>query len=379
MDASGGTTGSRIAEALLANCPFDFDFFQAVRLLSRVFPERRRVGQDSLPADEIVRFHGDRTLGFPASAIHDVTCDEDGLPHMEIAFMGLTGRQSVLPFHYTEYVLERRYRSKDTAAADFFDLFLHRLVSFFYCAWEKHSQAVQYEKQLTGAATEAGLSQYLFDLVGMGTADLRGRSQGLEDQALVYYGGLFAQRPRSSAALEGILRDYFQVPVYVAQFRGRWFELGPDEYTDLEVDALQNRLGEGALAGDAVWQAQAGVQVRVGPLSWSRYRAFLPDPAPGWEKCPGFARGGSALPRLFALTRFFLDYGIDFDVKLILNKAEVPDWVLSDEGLDPPALGLSTWLKTADFQEDAGDVVFAPPPSSAFGRSEPVKAATAAI
>src|SRR6516165_10528189 len=52
--------------------PFSFDFFQAVRVLQRIFPERAPVGQAAAPAAETVRFGALASLTFPPSAIYDL-------------------------------------------------------------------------------------------------------------------------------------------------------------------------------------------------------------------------------------------------------------------------------------------------------------------
>ena len=36
--------------------PYRFEFFQAVRLFERIFPEKRSVGGTALPHEEIARF-----------------------------------------------------------------------------------------------------------------------------------------------------------------------------------------------------------------------------------------------------------------------------------------------------------------------------------
>ena len=36
--------------------PYRFEFFQAVRLLERAFPEKKTVGDGALPHEEVVRF-----------------------------------------------------------------------------------------------------------------------------------------------------------------------------------------------------------------------------------------------------------------------------------------------------------------------------------
>ena len=51
--------------------PYRFEFFQAVRLLEKIFPERKPVGSDALPHEEIARFRSRMGLQFPASEIHE--------------------------------------------------------------------------------------------------------------------------------------------------------------------------------------------------------------------------------------------------------------------------------------------------------------------
>src|SRR5262245_51793239 len=125
MDATDGRPDSPV-EITLFNEPYRFEFFQAVRLLERLFPERVPVGRISeekqvfAPSREIARFRTRVSLLFPPSQIHDLTRPRDGEeegerekpPQMEVAFMGLTGPLGVLPNTYTELLIER-LRRKD--------------------------------------------------------------------------------------------------------------------------------------------------------------------------------------------------------------------------------------------------------------------------
>jgi type VI secretion system protein ImpH len=36
--------------------PYRFEFFQAVRLLEKIFPDKKAVGREALPPAEVVRF-----------------------------------------------------------------------------------------------------------------------------------------------------------------------------------------------------------------------------------------------------------------------------------------------------------------------------------
>jgi len=255
---------------------------------------------------------------------------------MVVNFMGLTGPLGVLPLYYTQQVIERT-RARDTAARDFLDLFNHRMLSLFYQAWEKYRVAVQYER---GGYDR--LSQYLRDLIGLGTKGLQ-RRQAVADDALIYYAGLLGQRPRSAQALQQLLEDYFGVPVAVEQFAGAWFALERSNQCWLEErrDASE-RLGWGAVVGDEVFDEQSRARVRLGPLTLAQYSDFLPT--------------GTAYQPLRGLLRFFSDE-VDFEVQLVLKREEVPPCELGAEDETAPVLGWVTWVKTVGMARDPGDTV----------------------
>lgn len=331
-------------EQVLLDEGYRFDFFQAVRVLERLYPARKPVGRDSVPANEAVRFHTRTSLTFPPSAVHEVVRSDDGAApaQMVVAFMGMTGLMGVLPRHYTELLLERA-RSKDFAFGDFLDIFNHRIISLFYRAWEKYHFPIAYERsRLTGRSEYDSFSLALFHLVGMGTDGLRGRLK-FGDEALLYYSGLLAQQPRSASALEAIVTDYFRVPAKVKQFVGAWLFLEPSNRTRMGRGEANNELGATAILGSKCWDQQAGLRLILGPLTLAQFRAFLPCDQ-------GF------LP-LVELTRFYVGPTLDFDFQLVLNAAEVPRSQLKSPAFETPRLGWSSWLKTKDFLHDAADAV----------------------
>ncbi|MBZ5584434.1 MAG: type VI secretion system baseplate subunit TssG [Acidobacteriia bacterium] len=342
MAAPGRRTGSSLEEALFARgC--EFDFFQAVRLLARLAPQRAPVGNSGRPADETARFGAQLTTAFPASAVHEIVPPEDGgPPRVMVAFLGLTGTQGVLPLFYTERMLARR-AARDNAMAAFFDIFNHRFVSLFYRAWEKHRPAELYELAAVRDRRPDAFTQYLFDLIGMGTAGLRGRMRA-PDEGLLFYAGLIAQRPRSASALRGVLQDYFSVPVEIEQCIGSWYDLEEADRCYLSPELERSQLGEGAFLGDQIWNQQARFRIRVGPLGFDRFREFLPD--------------GGALGRLRELTRFLTGRAMVFEVQVVLRAGEVPPCRLDDSGSDAPRLGWMGWLKAGEFAADAGEAVF---------------------
>ena len=59
-------------EALLRKTPQEFQFFQAVRLLERLYPNRAPVGRFVSPSKEVVRFSAHASFPFPASQIQNI-------------------------------------------------------------------------------------------------------------------------------------------------------------------------------------------------------------------------------------------------------------------------------------------------------------------
>lgn len=340
-------TESRRADPSLAEELLDegyrFDFFEAVRVLERLYPHRQAVGQDASPSQEVVRFRSHISLAFPPSSIHELreSVNGDAPVEMTVAFMGLTGLIGVLPRHYTELLIERM-RKKDFVLRDFLDLFNHRMISLFYRAWEKYRFPIDYERTTEKHAEYDDFSTNLFDLIGMGTKGLR-RRLAIGDEALLFYSGLLAQRPHSASALVGILGDFFAIPVEVVQFVGQWLVLSPENRTRLGGEQ-NNALGVTAIAGNRVWDQQARFRLRLGPLTFAEFRRFLP--------------AGKAFRPFVQFTRYVVGQEFDFDVQLILKAEEVPRCRLGGKAEGAPQLGWSTWLKTKEFTKDAEDAVF---------------------
>jgi type VI secretion system protein ImpH len=348
-----GRTIPSLAEALFAH-GYEFEFFQAVRLLARMFGDRKPAGTGARPEEEFVRFgqmgscldvrEARLSMAFPASAIHWIEHNGASGPpaRMTVAFFGLTGVQGVLPLCYTEWLIARR-AAKDDALAAFFDLFNHRLVSLFYRAWEKHRPAVLYELAAVRRQQPDPFTHYLYDLIGMGTAGLRGRMR-VRDESLLRYAGLIRQRPVSASALRGILRDYFSLPVEIEQLIGDWFELEDADRCYLAPESSRNQLGEAAFLGAEIWNQQGLFRIRLGPLPLERFLDFLPN--------------GASMASLVELVTYLVGQAMAFEVQVRLDAEEVPYARLTDEGPDAPRLGWLGWLKTGPFASSAGDAVF---------------------
>jgi type VI secretion system protein ImpH len=384
LNLRGGPPGShdpRSPAGRLFREGYGFDFFQAVRLLHWLQPQRPGVGRAGPPGVEPVRFRARASLAFPPSAVHEVTGPDSPAPVVVLvqAFLGLTGPSGALPRHYTERLtrLEREGRGPERfALRDWLDLFNHRLTALFYRAWEKYRFYLHYERGGPDRAEPDAFTQALLSLVGLGTPGLRRRLRvsaarpgggpggrptvaAVDDLALLRCAGLLAHRPRSAAGLQALLADHYGFGVRVLQFQGQWLRLEPPSMTRLGDEGGNNRLGVNALAGDQVWDVQSKFRLQLGPLDLATFNAFLPEPSD--------APGGNAFFLLTHLARFYAGPALDFDVQLVLRADEVPECRLPSGDDTGPALGWNAWLRTGPFADDADDAVF---PGAVLTRAE---------
>jgi type VI secretion system protein ImpH len=149
--------------ARLTEKPYEFDFFQAVRLLERAGITANKgtlVADGAPPSKEVVRFNSRTQLTFNATDIQKITPAKNRPDQyaMEVNFTGLAGSQGVLP-HYLTEIIQRRQREKDSAFKDYLDIFNHRNISLLYKSWQKHRLPAAIERHKLGQKKRAGYLQ----------------------------------------------------------------------------------------------------------------------------------------------------------------------------------------------------------------------------
>jgi type VI secretion system protein ImpH len=327
----GWRGGVSVVTELFAE-PYRFEFFQAVRLLELRSRARRTPGaRAAAPAvgalaatSDVVRFRASYDLSFPPSEIRELAlAAPNAIPRMTVAFFGAGGLDGPLPTSFTEAIVERLSR-KDTATADFLDIFHHRLLSLLYRIYKKHRPALA-----TAPPAENPLSRYLFSLVGLGTKSVA--NQAPARPTLLRYAGLLAAKPRSAAGLATLASDYFKVPVQVQQFAGEWVARGAEPTTRIGRTGQNNGLGGAAVVGTRVWLQDAGIRLRIGPLSAERFASFLPNGEAHWT--------------LAELVRLYLGPNLRATLQLVLDKRDAGKVGYTRLGL--AVLGSTSWLRTA--------------------------------
>lgn len=349
------TTGRRKNTSViskLAEAPYKFSFLQAVRLLERstVFDEKSHnrkytfnkqpVALFNPPNTEAIRFRNNHSLHFSSSEISKIIKIKDTKDknkwELSVNFMGLTGSQGVLPYHYSEMILNR-LKIKDESLTHFFDLFNHRTISLFCQASNKYKLPVEYERKILNppkTKLRDNHTQVLLSLIGLGTKYLNNRLY-IRDESLFYYSGLLSQKVKTSSGLKQIIRSYFSIPVEINEFVGQWQELIDDVRTRLpgneSPEGQNNQLGRSVMLGRNGWFAQGKINISLGPLTKKQLNIFSP--------------GSKALKSLNEIVQIYLGMEYSYDFILKVKRNDIPKKIQLSSTANP-IIGWNTWLSS---------------------------------
>lgn len=304
----------------LEEAPFEHDFFQVLRRLECLYKDRPRIGCAARPQEEALRFGQEPALDFAPAALSALENRGGHPPRLLVRFFGLLGPNGPLPLHLTEFARERILHHGDITFARFLDVFHHRFVSLFYRAWAQAQAVVSYDRP-----KHDRFSAYVGAFIGIGSAELQARDAA-GDHVKLFFSGWLSRQVRNADGLRAILQGYFRLPTAVESFVGHWMRLPADDVTRIGTRRACAQLGTGAVLGARVWDRQHRFRVHFGPLTLAQYESFLP--------------GGNALPRLVALVRQYFCLELDWDLRLALDRTEVPTLKLGRRG----RLGWTTWI-----------------------------------
>jgi len=326
--------GSRLITTLLARAPHA-SFYQLVFLLEQLYQPKTAVGTAGSAAGEVLRFRPDLSFAFPVSDVAAMECTRTVPPQFRLTttFLGLYGTTSPLPPFYTEDLIARDDRDDPVRA--FLDIFHHRLLSLLYRAWVKYRYPVQFR-----VSGDDQYSKRLFAFLGLGTEAFTSSTE-LPSSRLLRYAGLLNQRPRSAAALEGLLSDAFgDLRVRIEQCTGQWVPIPPQQQAVLGrphcILEKQGKpgdafLGQQCALGEQIFGRQSSFLITLGPMSHDSFLKLSPE--------------GDRIRLLSALVEMFTQDRFDVDIELILDGAEVPVLRLTSQDEETSCrLGHNTWL-----------------------------------
>ncbi|MEZ5796357.1 MAG: type VI secretion system baseplate subunit TssG [Paracoccaceae bacterium] len=308
--------------------PEEIGFFELLRRLER---EGLRFGRAGGADREPARLGQRARLSMATRDVAGYTPPGDKTPaRVEVEVLGLFGPEGVMPLHMTRWIQARqseRWFSQgsagkakaDTTFLDFCNMLQHRQLAFYWRAWGDLHPEVGVELA-SGGRTMAMLQA----LAGVGLPGLREANQRTADPDLALRQATsLGQQVNGVERLTGYLADLLKVPVRLVEFVGHWMEIPQGLQTRL--GQAHCGLGRGAMVGARVFQRQDRAELRLGPLELSRYLALIRD-----------ARALQAIRRAI---RFVAGADIEYDLRLVLARAEVPE-----PRLGQCALGRTTWL-----------------------------------
>jgi type VI secretion system protein ImpH len=319
--------------------PWRFDFYQALRRIAAANPLLPPLGEALRPADEPLRIGQSASLDFAPAPLAAYL--PGATPRLMQRVFGLLGPNGALPLHLTEVAHERALHHGDHALQRFLDMLTHRFALLFYRAWAEAQPVVAMDR---GGDRRSGTR--IGSLIGIGVSALQNRD-ALRDGSKLHFAGRLARQTRDADGLLAWLTSEFAAAVHIEQWCGHWMALDRDERTKLGRHQT-TRLGRSAVLGASVWDVQHKFRITVGPLPILQYLRFLP--------------GGEDLARLKAMVRHWVGLEFDWELRLILKRADVPRLqlhrapmaALAREGA--PGLGRTTWLGRYRGSGDAGEL-----------------------
>lgn len=308
---------------------YRFDFYQAVRLLERLFPDAPAPGTTSDVRQARIRFRPDDAMVFPAADLKRVAWHEGrrgGPPHVELVatFLGFYGIDAPLPQTFHEPITLERPEAEPLRAL--LDIFNQRFYAYFYRSWKKYRPGVH-----DGADSQRADTRRFLSVAGLGTPGATAPDRAVLPQVpalrLAAFAGRLSHRPRNAEGLRVLLETFLGgVPVAVQEFVPRWVTLPYQERLGRRPGP---QLGRTALLGRRVRDVAGKFRLTLGPMGLSVYRSLLP--------------GGERAEALQHLIRLYTADRLDFDVELRLHSAEVPRLRLGDGRIQ---LGLTACLGT---------------------------------
>lgn len=313
--------------------PESTGFFE---LLRRLETGDRRFGRAGGPGREPARLGQRVRLSVATRDVAGFRPGDAARPaQVDVEVLGLLGPEGAMPLHLSRWVLSRlseRWFAGDSDAAaadttflDFCNMLQHRMLALYWRAWGDARPELQAEhgERGRGQAMQAALAG--IGLPGMATGDAALKLRHATALGSTVHG---------PERLTRLVADLLGMPVRLVEFTGHWMEI--PAHLQTRIGRSHAVLGQSAVAGRRSFQRQDRAELRIGPLTLADYRRLLDD--------------GGLRARLRHAIRFAMGREIDFDLRLVLARDEVPD-----PRIGPCQLGRTAWLAPSR-RKDADDL-----------------------
>lgn len=346
--ASENRASSHALIGELEKAAYRFDFFETIRLIEALHPDKPRLGTSVKATDDAIRFSQEPELQFSPATLSSYSYTQHGVGRLAINCLGLFGPNGPLPLHLTDYARDRLRNHRDSTLTRFADIFHHRMISLFYRAWANTRPTVSYDRPEADR-----FAFYVGSLLGIGEASFHQRD-ALQDRAKLFYAGHFSAQSKCADGLQAIIADLLRVNVQIKEFVGEWMQIQEQDQSRLGDSPELSSLGQSVLLGEFVWGCQHKFRIVLGPLNINEYLALLP--------------GAEALAQLKALVRNYIGDEMVWDAQLVLKSRQVPTELVLGASNDTcktnmnreANLGWTTWLGPRNSINDADDLTLNP-------------------
>ncbi len=312
--------------------PYKYDFYQFMRLIECMYPDKQRFGYSVKPSDDAIRMGQLPSMQFAPGALARFEMNADYPAVLKVFFFGLFGPNGPLPIHLTEFARHRMNIARDPTFAEFADLFHHRLLSLFYRAWADKEPTTQLDRPHNDR-----FSIYVGSLLGIAERSQQQRDD-ICDHTKFHFAAHLGCQTKHADGLIAVLRSYFQVPIAMEEFVGEWLTIPKDGLCCLNADQQTGQLGVSATIGLHSWQCIHKFRLIAGPLDLQQFESFLPN--------------GKKITAFSDLVKNYIGFEFKWDLNLILKKNEVPAIRLGKYGW----LGWNSWLSARSRNDDAKDM-----------------------
>jgi len=318
----------------LEEAPYKHGFYSTLRRLDSMQKDKPRIGASLHVKDDPVRFSQAPSLSFATSTLQKFTLSTEGRPpRLYENFFGMFGPNGALPLHLTEYAFDREKNEDDFSFTRFVDIFHHRMISLFYRAWASAQPTVNLDRPESDR-----FALYVGSLLGIGQDSMRNRD-AMPDFAKLSFSGQMMSQARDADGLLGLLSGFFQLPVEIEEFVGDWVDLPESVCCRLGANKEISTLGVSITSGTRIWDCQHKFRIIFGPVGIEDYRRMLPN--------------GKSAKRLIALVRNYIGIEMNWELKLILKKEDVPSARLGGDD----QLGWTSWSGHRTVDTDADDLL----------------------
>jgi type VI secretion system protein ImpH len=296
--------------------PHGFDFFAALRELERSAPDKPRIGENGVLAEEIVSLGQDPFLDFPGSNLTGYE-DVSGRARIRTRFLGYFGPQGALPLSTTADA-QHWSSQHDPSFVHFTDIFANRFLQLFFRAWADARPIAQADRPDADR-----FIRYVGAFTGTGSDAFLDRDR-VADVAKVSFAGLTGSRIKSAARLRQLIEGILQVVAEIEERVGSWLVFEPSD--QMALGARHSGLGVDAALGVRAYSINDKIRLRITAKSLEQYRRLLP--------------AGDLSEILADLIFHYLGHRFDFDVELGLAAELAPPVRLGVSG----ELGWTSWM-----------------------------------